>query len=182
MIKLGQGVSMPEQPHIQQSSIYYPYYAVPRDKLVIMSVCSLGLYVLYWLYRNWMCVKYREGTKIRPLWRAYFSVLYFYPLARRLRRLMKAEGLSHGIYPLAFLGVYIFGYLLSYDESLMFVLSYIVVVPIYAMNEAVRGLNARHGLNCGDDEFSFWDRIWLLGGTTTLVLAIIMYMFPGVEF
>lgn len=168
---------MPELPNM-----HYPYYAVPREKLLIMSVCSLGLYILYWLYRNWMSVKYNERIKIRPLWRAYFSVFYLYPLARRLRRRMMAEGVSHGIYPLAFVGIYIFGNLLSYDKSLIFVLSYIMVLPIYAMNKAVLDLNARHGINCGHDEFSFWDRIWLFGGTTTLVLAIIMYLVPGVAF
>jgi hypothetical protein len=170
------------QPHSQQTPpVYCPYYAVPGDKFVIMAICSLGTYLIYWGYRNWACVKYHEGTRIKPLWRGYFSMFFTGALAVRIRRRMIAEGMRHDIYPWTFLAIYLYANILSYEESLVFLFSYIMVWPVYVMNDAARRLNMRYGLECGHDEFSFWDRIWLIGGPTTLVLAIVMYMFPGLE-
>ena len=42
------------------------YFAVSPLKLVVMSVCTMGGYELYWFYRNWVLVKNMENTDISP--------------------------------------------------------------------------------------------------------------------
>lgn len=63
-----------------------PFFAVSLSKLVIMSICTLGLYEVYWFYRNWHCIKAREGSKIMPALRSIFAVLYCYPCFAQLRK------------------------------------------------------------------------------------------------
>ena len=46
--------SIPEQ---SNTPLYFP---VSNTKLVLLSVCTLGLYEFYWFYKNWALVKERE--------------------------------------------------------------------------------------------------------------------------
>jgi hypothetical protein len=38
-------------------------------KLVLMSLCTFGLYEVYWFYKNWVCIKKRTGENLsmRPV-------------------------------------------------------------------------------------------------------------------
>lgn len=62
-----------------------PFFAVGIFKLVLMSVCTFGVYDLYWFYKNWQRVKAREGTGISPFWRAFFAVLFCYQCFTHVR-------------------------------------------------------------------------------------------------
>jgi len=62
------------------------YFPVSLPKLFVLSIATLGLYQLYWFYRNWKYVKRRDGSPIMPFWRALFSPIWFYPLYRDLKR------------------------------------------------------------------------------------------------
>lgn len=54
------------------------YFPVSPTKLVIMSVCTLGLYELYWKWNCWEYIKLRDRKKFNPFWRAvYISTLFF---------------------------------------------------------------------------------------------------------
>jgi hypothetical protein len=58
-----------------------PFYAVSTAKFCILSLSTLGLYDLYWFYRNWARISEHSGKPLRPFWRAFFSPLYCHPLA-----------------------------------------------------------------------------------------------------
>ena len=49
-----------------------PFFTASVLKLIVMSVCTMGIYQLYWFYKNWKLIKDRTGQKIRPFWRAFF--------------------------------------------------------------------------------------------------------------
>lgn len=49
-----------------------------------MSVFTLGLYEIYWFFKNWQCIQRREKTKIIPAMRGLFAVFYCYPLFRHI--------------------------------------------------------------------------------------------------
>lgn len=63
-----------------------PFFAVSLTKLVIMSICTLSLYEIYWFYRNWHCVKVREGSNISPASRSIFGIFYCYQCFGRIRK------------------------------------------------------------------------------------------------
>lgn len=74
------------------------FYAVSPAKFVAMSVCTFGLYGIYWSYRNWEAIKEIEGSSILPLARAIFYPLWHYPLLTGLNRTLESETLSSGAY------------------------------------------------------------------------------------
>jgi hypothetical protein len=70
----------------QEAAAEPPFFAVSLAKLVVMSVCTLSLYEIYWFYRNWKYIKGRERTNISPVPRAIFAVFYCYQCFARVRR------------------------------------------------------------------------------------------------
>jgi len=40
------------------------FFTTSTLKFVVMSICTFGLYELYWFYKNWVQVKARDGTSI----------------------------------------------------------------------------------------------------------------------
>jgi serine/threonine protein kinase len=62
------------------------YFPVSITKLVVMSIVTLGLYQLYWGYKNWKSYKLRSNADIMPIARAIFGVFYTYPLFGHIAR------------------------------------------------------------------------------------------------
>lgn len=62
-----------------------PFFPVSVTKLIVLSICTLGLYELFWFYKNWCLVREREESKISPFWRAVFGYFFCYAMFRRVR-------------------------------------------------------------------------------------------------
>ncbi len=62
------------------------YYPVSSSKVFILSMATLGVYLLYWFYKNWVYVKSRDESSIIPWGRALFSGFWMYPLYLSLSR------------------------------------------------------------------------------------------------
>ena len=69
-----------------------PFFAVSPLKLVVMSVFTLGLYELYWFYKNWQAIKLREKENISPFWRAVFGYFFCYALFSEVREWQQESG------------------------------------------------------------------------------------------
>lgn len=69
-------------PGASQPAVYFP---VSTRKFIVMSVATGGLYELYWSYRNWDYIKRRDGLKIMPFWRAWFTLFFHYDLLKRMK-------------------------------------------------------------------------------------------------
>ncbi|HEY0913250.1 MAG TPA: DUF4339 domain-containing protein [Solimonas sp.] len=70
-----------------------PWFAVAPRKLLVMSLCTLTFYNLYWFYQQWWRVRQRDRSDILPFWRAVFSIFYVFPLFKRLRAEAQEAGL-----------------------------------------------------------------------------------------
>jgi hypothetical protein len=53
-------------------------FPVSLLKLTVMSIVTLGIYQLYWFYKNWNLIKQRENLDIAPFWRAFFAYFFCY--------------------------------------------------------------------------------------------------------
>lgn len=58
-----------------------PFYSVSTAKLCILSLATLGIYDLYWFYKNWVRIKQHSGVALRPFWRAFCAPFYCHALA-----------------------------------------------------------------------------------------------------
>ena len=63
-------------------SIFFPCSLL---KLSVRSFCTLGLYHIYWFYKNWQDVKWRTREDITPAARSIFSIFFCYGLFKRIR-------------------------------------------------------------------------------------------------
>lgn len=61
-----------------------PFFAVSLLKLVVLSICTFGIYELYWFYKNWLLIKDREASAISPALRAVFAVFFCYQCLARI--------------------------------------------------------------------------------------------------
>jgi hypothetical protein len=67
------------------------FYVVSQRKLTILFLATLGLYAIYWFYKNWD--RYKDkwpyasevGSTIWPVPRAVFSVFFVHSLYRKIK-------------------------------------------------------------------------------------------------
>jgi hypothetical protein len=74
-----------------------PFFAVSLTKFAAMSVCTFGIYELYWFYKNWRLVKEREKVNISPFCRAFFAFFFCYQCFSRVRARAATVGLDHSL-------------------------------------------------------------------------------------
>jgi hypothetical protein len=157
-----------------------PYFPVSATKLIVMSICTFGLYELQWFYMNWWHVRIATGKKIRPIWRTYFTVLFCYPLFRRIRASADAHEVSPRFSPGVMASVYIAIILLSgaLEEPWPFV--FVSHLPLAFIQNTVNEINARVAPGADrNDRYSVANRIAIaLGGTITLLAALAMLSPP----
>ena len=54
------------------------FFAVSPVKLVALSVCTLGIYQIYWFYKHWVLIKEHSEPHIVPWARAFFGFFWCY--------------------------------------------------------------------------------------------------------
>jgi hypothetical protein len=62
------------------------YFPVSLLKLFVLGIATLGLYQVFWFYRNWQYIRRRDDSPIMPFWRALFAPVWFYPFYIDLKR------------------------------------------------------------------------------------------------
>jgi Domain of Unknown Function with PDB structure (DUF3857) len=64
---------------VENNAIYHPVGII---KFIILTTFTIGLYGIYWMWRCWRYYEQTVDSKIMPLGRAIFGVIWFYPLFR----------------------------------------------------------------------------------------------------
>jgi hypothetical protein len=62
-----------------------PFFAVSLPKLITLSVCTFGLYQLFWFYMNWRLFRERQDSTILPFWRVVFAYFFCYAMFKQIR-------------------------------------------------------------------------------------------------
>ena len=156
-----------------------PYFSVSLPKLAVLSVCSLGIYEIYWFYRQWRCVRQREQSNISPFWRGVFAVLFCYSLLRRIRETDVDAGLRNALPagPLATGWI-----LLTVAWKLpdpYWLLTYFAVVFLLPVQSHINHMNeaAAPGHNA-NARFSAWNWVATVLGGLFVALGILGTFFP----
>ncbi len=61
------------------------YLYISTERLIFMSVFSLGIFTSYWVYKNWRYIKERDGLDIMPFMRGWFAIFHFYSLLKYIK-------------------------------------------------------------------------------------------------
>lgn len=153
------------------------YFSVSLLKLGILSVTTLGLYELYWMYQNWKLIKKRTGHNLSPFWRSFFGVLFVYPLLKDISSTFESHptagkniSLSAGLLAIFWILLTI-SYRLPDPFWLICILSFI---PLLFVQTEVNRFNAmiasHHPLN---SQFTWANWLWIILGSIFLILAIV---------
>src|SRR5689334_3319399 len=67
------------------------FYVVSPMKFLIMMVGTMGLYTLYWFYKNWSLLN-RKHKAYWPVMRAVFAIFFTHALFREVDGALRREG------------------------------------------------------------------------------------------
>lgn len=162
---------------VQQHSILNappPYFFTASPaKLILMSVCTMGFYELYWFYKNWVLCAGRSEKKIRPIWRAVFAPIWVFSLFKIIKGEAEEYKVPQDFRPTLLGIVYIVLSCLMNLPDPYWLLSYLTVVPIVLANNMASAVNERivPGF-VENDRFSL--KNWLALGLGGIVFVLIL--------
>ncbi len=160
--------SIPES----QRQIFFP---VSIKKLLVLSVCTFGIYEFYWFYKNWKFVKEKQGLKIMPVWRAIFSPLFCYSLFEAVKKHAKRTKVNVK-YSSGWLTV---GYILTIMTIMttgmpypFWCISMLSVLTFLPARSVIETLNAKTDSTIRNDQFSGWNIVAIVFGVILWGLVI----------
>lgn len=155
------------------------YFAVSSFKLGVMSVCTLGLYELYWFYRNWQQVRRITGADILPFWRAFFAPIWVFVLFKYLSDELQERGLPplHWLFWGLLYGC--IAVLAQLGEPYLF-LTLLSFTPLLSANAALQKLNQlvapERPLN---NKIEAWNWLAVAFGILFYLLLLVGWLGPG---
>ncbi|MEM8866686.1 MAG: DUF4234 domain-containing protein [Verrucomicrobiota bacterium] len=110
------------------------FYPTVTWKFVLLSIFTLGIYEIYWVYKCWSFVKANGRPNIRPFWRAIFTPLWIYPLYRQI-----SAGENKGKGVIIALSYFVISGLHTLPDpyTLVSSLSFILLLPVLKMVNAM---------------------------------------------
>lgn len=156
-----------------------PFFPVSVLKLFILSVCTFGVYEVYWFYKNWQLIKERERSHISPVPRAIFAVFYCYQCFARIRDFGTPPATKSRLAAGPLAAGWIVATLLHKLPDPYWLISLFAVVFIIPVQGLANRINAASSPNHDpNSHFSAWNWVALAFGSILFVLAIIGLMLP----
>lgn len=156
------------------------YFPVSLLKLVVMSTCTMGIYELYWYYKNWCLIKEREKIDIMPSWRAFFAGLFCYSLFKRIQATAESQKLQKSIAPGLLATGWILCTILWKLPDPYWLVTYFAVfflLPVQAVANDINMItNPRHESN---SNFSGWNIAAIVVGGLIFGLGLMGTIFPS---
>lgn len=157
-----------------------PLFAVSTTKLLVMSMCTIGLYQMFWFYKNWSLIKLHQRSSILPAARAFFGVIFCYSCFSEIRAIGQRRGVpdAPAAGPLA-VGWIIATLVWKLPDPFWFAalaaVLFLMPVQVYAnaVNDAVAPGHDRNS------RFTGWNWAVAVPGGLLFVLAVIGAFLPA---
>jgi len=156
-----------------------PLFSISLIKLALMSICTAGLYELYWFYRSWKAIKAREASGIRPFWRACFAFFFCYQCFAKIR----AQGESAGVEGKLPAGVLAVGWIAAtmtwkLPDPYWWIssLAFCFLLPAQAYANRINAATMGHK---PDARLDVWEWVVAMGGGLFIALALIGTFAPA---
>ena len=119
------------------------FFPVSVSKLLVMFVCTFGLYQYYWFYQNWKLEQARSRKKMIPFWRAVFAVGWAQPLFDRIARRAQDEGLRPGFSASPMGGLFAVLTLLVKLPDPYWLVTLLTIVPVLYVHRTATAINRK---------------------------------------
>jgi hypothetical protein len=147
-------------------------HPVAIHKLLLLSVLTLGLYNVFWFYRNWVRLRERTGQRLSPFWRSFFSVLWASTLFGEVKRQARDADVRSGWSPLGLALVYLGLTSLWRLPTGWALLGYLTVLALVPVQHTINRLAAERGAK-PDASFRLAHvPVFVLGGIFLLLVVI----------
>lgn len=156
------------------------YFAVSPLKLVVMSICTVGIYELYWFYKNWVLIKERESLDIMPFWRAFFAFFFCYSFFKKVQASAEGISLQKSISPGILATGWIVVTLLWKLPDPYWIGTYFTVIFLLPIQTVVNKIN--HSVAPGHDKngkFTGWNIFCVVVGVLLFFLNLLAMFLPS---
>lgn len=148
------------------------YFTVGTLKLTVMSICTFGVYELYWFYRNWKLIRDRDHTDISPVWRAFFAPFWGFSLAAHIRDHADTHGIAHALRPAAAGGLYLVLSALAQLPDPYWLISILNFLPLLLIQNVAEDIGKATTLDERSKRLSAWNWVGIVAGGLFLLLII----------
>jgi GYF domain 2 len=158
-----------------------PYFSVSPTKLIVMTLCTFGLYEFFWFYKHWNQLRVTGRQKVLPVFRAMFAIFTCHSLFRRIKQEAGSYGLqatfSPGWLATAYIVPSVLCYLLSRARApgpVLLLLSFAPLAALIPVQRVANSLNAHvtPGVNPNDRFTGANITFIIIGGILWLPLII----------
>jgi hypothetical protein len=154
-----------------------PFHCVSVAKFTILSLGTLGLYEVFWFYKNWVLVRTRTGRDISPFWRAVFSALFCYSFANTVNSTAALVNLTRKTTPAAIAVVYIALLALERLPDPYWLICFLSFVPLVPITLQIRAIH--EAMRPGFDSAVGWGRgsyaALALGAPLTALIVLSLF-------
>ena len=164
----------PTAPLLEAAASAEPaFFPVTTRKLAVMSFFTLGLYDIYWFYKNWQCVQRNGENVIAPI-RAIFYPIVSYGLYRRIRDKAKGLGVGDELAAGALAVLTFIGSMLWRLPDPWWLIGLLAFLPILPVQVKVNDINRAVAPNADPNgKFSGWNIFGIVVGGLLLIMAIV---------
>jgi hypothetical protein len=161
-------------------------YVVATEKFLVLYLVTLGLYSLYWFYKNWSLYKRTSRDDIWPIPRAFFQIFFVHHLCEIVNGRIVRKGLAHrwssSAVPTTYVLFLLFGSIFDrlaakgIGSPVTDVLSLLSLpVTAWALWKIQLAINLASGDPSGESnsELTKWNLVWITLGTALWALVLI---------
>jgi hypothetical protein len=174
------------------------FYVVSRKKLAILYMATLGLYGVYWFYKNWSNYKHRTSDNsdfdrsIWPVARGIFSIFFTHALFREVKaygrdKAKVAEWVNESQATMLVLLMFVANVLdrlsfRSVGSPYSDLASLVILIPVLSQ---LLGAQDMINTSCGDPDgtsnsrFTKANYAWIVVGLLIWVMAIVGMFLPN---
>jgi hypothetical protein len=158
----------------------YAFFPVATHKFVVMSICTFGLYEMYWCFKNWQRIRQRSGEHLSPFWRALFAHLWGFSLFQRIRDSAHDQKITVDWSPGLLGTLYL---LLGASWRLpdpLWLIGFASLIPMVAVLQTTQAIHKKEKASeSTNTTYSGTNIAWIIIGGSLLILAIVGTVAPA---
>jgi len=93
--EFNQNTSSDSELKTAESSLPFTYYVVAPRKLIILFIVTIGMYAIYWFYKNWQNFKLETNRPMWPVMRGIFSIFFAHSLFKEVNNTLVTKKITY---------------------------------------------------------------------------------------
>ncbi len=169
---------------VQPTSEERQFYVVSPLKLSVLYLGTVGMYTVYWFYKNWQFYRRSSGERVLPAARAIFFIFFVTSLFRTVDATIRRNGISHVWRPNLLAALYVALYIFSTvceklsDKDvgspvtdILWLLTFPCMLAVLLRGQAAINASQRDPQGSSNKQFTIYNILWLVGIWSLVIFA-----------